>query len=77
MRQKISFLVATLPFLILVYPQKASACSCLPPPPPDKAFAEAHAVFMGKVVSFKFVENGYRSAKISLVKSGKATGRGG
>jgi hypothetical protein len=49
--------------------QEAHACSCWPPPPPAEAFAEADAVFMGKVVSFEFIENGnLRLAKISPVK---------
>lgn len=49
--------------------QKAHACTCLPPPPPAQAFVEADAVFMGKVESVEFIENGNRRlVKISLVK---------
>lgn len=30
--------------------QETRACTCLPPLPPAKAFADADAVFMGRVV---------------------------
>ena len=34
-------------------PQDASACTCYFPPPPAQAFAEADAVYLGKILSFK------------------------
>ena len=69
MNRKILLLVATILAATSANVQKTSACTCVPPPPPARAFAEADAVFMGKVISFEFVENGYRRlAQISLVK---------
>ncbi len=66
------FLIATLAML-LASRQTIRACTCLPPPPPSKAYAEADAVFMGKVISFEFVEpNVLRLAKISVSKIWKA-----
>lgn len=34
----------------------ASACSCLPPPPPQEALHQADAVFLGEVVENRLVE---------------------
>jgi hypothetical protein len=69
MKPKISLPAATILFLILCNVQETHACSCWPPPPPAQAFAEAEAVFMGKVESFELVENGARRlATISLIK---------
>lgn len=31
--------------------EELAACSCIPPRPPNEAFADAHAVFEGKVVA--------------------------
>ncbi|MCI0698483.1 T9SS type A sorting domain-containing protein [candidate division KSB1 bacterium] len=69
MNRKTFLLTATILFLTLCNVQETRACSCWPPPPPAQAFAEAEAVFMGKVVSFEFVENNRRRrAAISLSK---------
>lgn len=35
----------------------ASACSCLPPPPPGEALQQAEAVFLGEVVGNRLVED--------------------
>lgn len=50
--------------------ESGRACSCLPPPPPAQAFAEADAVFMGKVVSFELTGDAYspRLAKFAVTK---------
>lgn len=49
---------------------EARACSCLPPPPPAKAFAEADAVFLGKVISFELTGDAFsmRLAKFTVTK---------
>lgn len=61
--------VAALAVIILNL-RETRACSCLPPPPPAKAFAEADAVFMGKVVSFELTGDAFfpRLAKFSVTK---------
>jgi hypothetical protein len=69
MKPKTFLLATAILFLTFCHGQETRACTCLPPPPPAEAFAEAEAVFMGKVDSFEFIENGDRRlAKISLVK---------
>ncbi|MGH7450573.1 MAG: T9SS type A sorting domain-containing protein [bacterium] len=69
MNRRIFFFIVIILALTSVDAQETRACSCWPPPPPAQAFAEADAVFMGKVESFEFIENGNRRlAKISLVK---------
>lgn len=46
------------------------ACTCLPPPPPAQAFAEADAVFMGKVIAFELTGDASspRLAKFAVTK---------
>jgi len=45
------------------------ACSCLPPPTPARAFAEADAVFLGKVLTFEAVPALHqRRAHLAVVK---------
>lgn len=52
MSRKISlFLIASLA-MFLESRQTTHACTCVSPPPPAKAFAQADAVFMGQIVSF-------------------------
>jgi hypothetical protein len=54
--------------------KRGHACSCLPPPPPSQAFAEARAVFIGKVISFEFLPGMHqRLAKIQVLKIWKGT----
>jgi len=64
------FIIAAAIATFFISPQETRACSCLPPPPPAKAFAEADAVFMGKVVSFEFAFDDFplRLAKFSVTK---------
>ena len=66
---KLFFIAVTAIAIGIIGLPKAQACSCLPPPPPAKAFAEADAVFMGKVVSFDDAgDNWQRLAKFSVTK---------
>ena len=61
--------IAVLATLAINLPE-ARTCSCLPPPAPAKAFAEADAVFTGKVVSFELTGDAFspRRAKFSVTK---------
>jgi len=62
-------IVVTAIAIIAASVQETQACTCIPPLPPAKAFAEADAVFMGKVVSFDNAgDNIQRLAKISVTK---------
>lgn len=65
---KLFFIVAIATFSINL--RETRACSCLPPPAPAKAFAEADAVFIGKVVSFQLTGEAFspRLAKFSVAK---------
>jgi len=65
------FVIGVAALAIIIFNlHEARACSCLPPPPPAKAFAEADAVFIGKVVSFELTGDAFSSrlAKFSITK---------
>lgn len=53
---KLMLVVLILAGLFAASPQKAYACSCIPPRPPLEAMAESDAVFSGKVVRMEAEE---------------------
>jgi hypothetical protein len=69
MKAKNFFAITTLSIILLVETNSGRACSCLPPSPPAQAFAEADAVFMGKIISFELIPDMRRRvAKINVLK---------
>lgn len=52
MNQKVFYFITILAF-IAGLTQDASACTCTMPPPPAQAFAEADAVYLGRIISFE------------------------
>jgi len=69
-RPKLFLIAVTVIAIIAANVQETRACSCLPPLPPAKAFADADAVFMGKVVSFELTGEAFslRLAKFAVTK---------
>jgi len=61
---KLLFITAAIAVLAISLPE-TRACSCLPPPAPAKAFVEADAVFIGKVVSFEMTGGDMLSARLA------------
>jgi hypothetical protein len=49
--------------LVALLPDCASACSCMPPPPAERALAKSSAVFAGEVVDLK---RGFGTNKVSF-----------
>ncbi len=69
MRLKIFTVLAALLFCFFIDAENLAACTCLPPRPPAQAFAEADAVFLGKIISFEeLVPEQQRRAHIEVLK---------
>lgn len=69
MKSKMLFSISVIILVTFSHTKPARTCSCLPPPPPAKAFAEADAVLMGKVVSFELLPSmDRRMAGIAVLK---------
>lgn len=57
---------------LFLYAEDLSACTCRQPPPPSRAFAEADAVFLGKVLSFEAIPAIHqRRAHLDVLKTWK------
>ncbi|KAA0227299.1 T9SS C-terminal target domain-containing protein [candidate division KSB1 bacterium] len=60
---------AVLVFFSFIGAKESAACTCLPLRPPAQAFAEADAVFLGKIISFEeLVPEHQRRAHIEVAK---------
>ena len=53
---RLALIVPLIGTLLVVHPETSHACSCLPKDPPSLALEEADAVFVGRVVSLRYVE---------------------
>jgi hypothetical protein len=48
---------------LTVYASPLGACSCIEPPPPKDALKEADCVFIGKLVSYDYLDTNMRHSK--------------
>ena len=53
---RLALIVPLIGTLLVVHPETSHACSRLPKDPPSLALEEADAVFVGRVVSLRYVE---------------------
>ncbi len=53
---------AILVIALTIYSSPLGACSCVPPPPPKEALIGADCVFIGKIVSYDYLDTNMRHA---------------
>ena len=53
MNARIIFIIVICFMINWIWPTPSRACSCVPPPAPERAVAEADAVFLARVIAFE------------------------